>query len=245
MGSYQIEDCGHYRESTEIAGIPVYIFEDHSLALPAWGTVSSRFGMPLNIVTFDSHTDTHLSFNSHIFDVTNDAPEYGKYGLKNPIISAILENTHFKTDDFSFEDVYRITIGYLKNTEQILTGADWGYLSSYTIVNREDGVGMGYERDDRIMGYNATYLSRESWGCWSEENIDDPLVVDFDLDFFGCSTDFDDVFKQKVTPLLKRAKAITIAREPKFFEDCKTADNYTNEQALEQLLSFIRDALAD
>ena len=104
---------------------------------------------------------------------------------------------------------------------------------------------MGYERDDRIMGYNATYLSRESWACWSGENIDDPLVVDFDLDFFGCSTDFDDVFKQKVTPLLKRAKAITIAREPKFFEDCKTADNYTNEQALEQLLSFIRDALAD
>ena len=54
--------------------------------------------------------------------------------MKNPIISAILENTHFKTDDFSFEDVYRITIGYLKNTEQILTGADWGYLSSYTIA---------------------------------------------------------------------------------------------------------------
>lgn len=77
-------------------------------------------------MTYDSHMDTHLSFNSHIFDVTDEALEYGKYGLKNPIISAILENTHFKTNDFSFEDVYRITISYLKNTEQILTGVDWG-----------------------------------------------------------------------------------------------------------------------
>lgn len=96
-----------------------------------------------------------------------------------------------------------------------------------------------------MMGYNATYLSRESWEVWSGGYINDPVVVDFDLDFFGCSAEFDDNFKQKVTSLLKRAKAITIAREPKFFETCKTADDYTNEQALEQLLSFIRDALTE
>ena len=243
MPEYRIEDCYHYRESTEIAGIPVYIFEPHNLALPAWGTVSSRLGMPLNLVTFDSHTDTHLSFNSYIFDLTDEAPEYEEYGLKNPIISDVMKHTHFKIDDFCFEDVYRVTMGYLKNTEQILTGMDWGYLSSYIVINREDGSSFGYERDDQLMGYNATYLSRESWDTWSADSVQDPLVVDFDLDFFGRGSDFNEDFKQKAVPLLKRAKAITIAREPKYFEACKVDESYTNNQALRQLLSLIKESI--
>ena len=243
MSSYQIEDYERYKESIDVAGIPVYIFEDHSLALPAWGIVSSRLGMPLNLVTFDYHTDTRMPFNMYIYGLTRKTPEFGKDIFKNPYVYSLLENARVRIGDFSFEDVYRITVDYLKNTEQILSGVNFGYLSSYTIVNRYDH--FDYERVDRQNGYNATYLSRESWTNWSDTSINDPLVVDFDLDFFGCSTDFDDAFKQKVTPLLKRAKAITIAREPQFFEYCKTADDYTNEQALEQLLSFIRDALIE
>lgn len=93
------------------------------------------------------------------------------------------------------------------------------------------------------MGYNATYLSRESWDNWSAEAVQDPLVVDFDLDFFGCSSDFDDAFKQRVVPLLKRAKAITIAREPKYFRDCRVDESYTNDQVLNQLLSLIKESI--
>ena len=242
MASYQIEDCKLYRQSIQISGIPVYIFEEHHLALPAWGTVSSRLGTPLNLVTFDSHTDTHLSFNRHIFEVTGAAPPLGMYGWKNPVISSLLNGRHVRREDFSFEDVFRLTLGYLKNTEQILTGADWGYLASYTVITRSDHP--DYARDDRLMGYDAAYLSKASWDSWSGEQVREPLLADFDLDFFGCSTDFDGTFRAKAAPLGRRADACTIAREPSFFDECKTSPDYTNVQALEQLVSFLREVLS-
>ena len=47
----------------------------------------------------------------------------------------------------------------------------------------------------------------------------------------------------KITPLIKRAVAITIAKEPSFFESCRTDEHYTNEQALTHLLHCIRNIL--
>ena len=139
--------------------------------------------------------------------------------------------------------MWSISVSDLKNTEQILCGVDFGYLLSYMVVNREDGVGSGYEKDDRRAGYQATYISRESWDEWNVELMPEPLIVDFDLDFFGSPNDFDDKFENKVAPLLKKAVAITIAKEPKYFECCKTQENYTVEAALTQLLDFIEEAL--
>lgn len=244
MSIYTIEECFLYKDSIKIAGLPIYIFDDHSMALPAWGVCSSRLGKPLNLITFDSHTDTHPSFNSFVVDQTGKCAGLWHRGLKNPEIKKLLENVHYCADDFCFEDVYKITVSYLKNSEQILTGVDLGYLSSYVVVTKERDESLGYERDDRMLGYNATYLSRESWDQTKINAISDPLVVDFDLDFFGASSDFDEEFIANITPLIKRATAITIAREPKFFEICRTEENYTNEMALAQLLNFIRSVLS-
>lgn len=66
MPEYRIEDSIYYRESTEIAGLSVYIFEFHNLALPAWGTVSSRLGAPLKLVTFLMHTRTRTPHSMDI-----------------------------------------------------------------------------------------------------------------------------------------------------------------------------------
>ena len=95
-----------------------------------------------------------------------------------------------------------------------------------------------------MLGYDATNLSRESWNQAIFSKINDPLVVDFDLDFFGAASDFDEEFIAKITPLVKRAVAITIAREPYFFESCRTDKHYTNEQALSHLLHCIRNILS-
>lgn len=244
MSMYTIEECTLYKDSITIAGIPIYIFDDHSMALPAWGVCSSRLGRPLNLITFDSHTDTHLSFHSYVFDQTGETANCRHLGLKNPEIRELLKGVHYRSNDFCFEDIYKITVGYLQNDEQILTGMDLGYLSSYAVITKEEGTGAGYERDDRMLGYAATYLSKESWNQEIVDTIADPLVVDFDLDFFGASSDFDKEFLSKIVPLIKRATAITIAKEPKFFESCRTDENYTNEMALTQLLNFIKSALS-
>ena len=128
MSIYTIEECFLYKDSIKIAGLPIYIFDDHSMALPAWGVCSSRLGKPLNLITFDSHTDTHPSFNSFVVDQTGKCAGLWHRGLKNPEIKKLLENVHYCADDFCFEDVYKITVSYLKNSEQILTGVDLGYL---------------------------------------------------------------------------------------------------------------------
>lgn len=241
MGKYTIEGCSMYKDSVVIAGVPIYIFDDHSMALPAWGVCCSRLGQKLNLITFDSHTDTHPSFNSYIFDQTGEAADLWHRGTKNPEIVKLLEGVNYQFDNFCFEDIYKITVGYLKNSEQILAGVDLGYLSSYTVVTKDAGVGLEYERDDRMLGYNATYLSREACNQKVVDTVCDPVVVDFDLDFFGEALDFN--FLTEVVPLIKRAVAITIAKEPRFFEYCKTDECYTNEMALTQLLNFIRDVL--
>lgn len=243
MRMYTIEECSLYKDSIIISGIPVYIFDEHNMALPAWGVSCSRLRQPLNLVTFDKHADTHPSFHSYVFDQTGEAADSTHLGLNNPEINVILKSMHYQPNDFCFEDVFKIAADYLENDEHILAGMDLGYLSSYTVVTREGDEALGYEHDDRMLGYNATYLSRESWDQEMFSNIGDPLVVDFDLDFFGAAIDFDEEFITKITPLIKRAVAITIAKEPSFFESCRTDEHYTNEQALTHLLHCIRNIL--
>ena len=243
MNEYKIEECFTYSGSREIGGTPVYIFEEHNMALPAWGVVCDRISKPAHLVTFDSHTDTHLGLKSYVKEKTGKFPKPFKYGLKDPVIKDLLSNVHFQIGDFSFKDVWSIAESLLKNTEQVLCGVDFGYLLSYVVVNRKDGCGSELEREDRLAGYQATYISRESWGNWSTEQIPEPLIVDFDLDFFGSSNDFDVHFKNVVAPLIKKAVAITIAKEPKYFDYCRTQDSYTVDTALTQLIDFIKEVL--
>lgn len=243
MREYTIEECSMYKDSIKIADVPIYIFDDHSLALPAWGVCSSRLQQKLNLVTFDSHTDTNLSFQHYLSTQTDKHADYSNLGLKNPEIKKLFEGVRYQVDNFSFEDIYKVAVNYLINSEQILTGVDLGYLSSYTVVTKEEGSGPVYQHDDRQAGYNSTYLSREFWNQEVIDGIYDPVIVDFDLDFFGAASDFDEAFISAIAPLIKRAVAITIAREPKYFECCKTDEQYTNEMALTQLLNCIRSVL--
>ena len=64
-----------------------------------------------------------------------------------------------------------------------------------------------------------------------------------DLTIHAHPNDFDDELKSKVAPLLKKAVAITIAKEPQFFEACRTQEGYTVEEALTQLMDFIKETL--
>lgn len=56
--SYSIEDCSVYRECVDINGVPIYIFEEHNMALLACGTICSKIGTGVNLITFDTHMDT-------------------------------------------------------------------------------------------------------------------------------------------------------------------------------------------
>ena len=226
--SYSLEMCNYYTKR-EIKSKPIFLFDDHNMALPIWGTYAAMYG-PMNLVTFDTHTDTHCAF-------TQLMQRYGKHSdynynkmLNTPEVKAYLTGMKYKREEFSFEDVYRYSFEIL-NTEQILTGVAFGYLKSYTVRCHNEG----YEEDDRQNGYDATYL------CDSDKRtplIRIPLVLDIDLDFFRTPAELDDTFLNYIQPCFDTACAVTIAREPRFFASEREDEKFTNKEAESMLLDL-------
>ena len=75
-------------------------------------------------------------------------------------------------------------------------------------------------------------------------SVQSPIVLDFDLDYFNSRRDFSEAFIEMVSPLIKRAEVITVAREPKFFEMCKTDCAFELDEALSMLSNIIKNALS-
>lgn len=238
---YTLEKCSLY-DVKFIKDIPIVLFKEHNMALLVWGTYSSRLGSLLNLVTFDFHTDTHNAFNSYLMD-KDISIEYGESVLQKPVVKKLLEWCKFKREEFCFEDVFKLSHEYIKNSEQILTAYSMEYIESYTVVHRDDAY--GYEEDDRLCGFNAKYINALDFTINDLNNISTPIALDFDLDYFRNKNDLDDCFFQKVESLIKKASVITIAREPKYFGYCKTDVDFSVCQAEEMLLSSIRKVLND
>ena len=70
-----------------------------------------------------------------------------------------------------------------------------------------------------------------------------PFILDFDLDYFTSSNMFDAVLVNNLSFLIKNAIAITIAREPHYFELEKTETDFNNDDALHLLLNLIQTAI--
>lgn len=227
---YSIESCSLYNLET-YKGKDIITFKEHNMALPIWGTYSTKIRQKLNMITFDSHTDTHSPFNSYLCE-NNVEQELFVKNIELPMIKSILSSKHYSTSYFSFEDIFKITVGYITNTEQILTAFDFGYLNSYTVIHRD---GVGYEDDDLMNGYNAKYVEADNVFEFDFSSIPKPIALDFDLDYFRNRLDFSDSFFELITPLIEHASVITIAREPKFFDYCRNDETFSIVEA-ERLL---------
>lgn len=237
--SYKLEDCSLYKQ-TKILGKDIYIFDSHNMALPVWGTYSNRLGTACSLVTFDSHTDTHSPFTAEIVSSSIDH----EVSMDHIVVKKILKGRHYKKDDFNFEDVFKLAVDRLKNDEHILAAVEFDYLDSYTIVCREDDkTTTEYQREDRLRGYAATYYTSGEQYTVDFSDIKQPIILDFDLDYFVCKGNFNKKFEKCITPLVNNAIVITIARERDFFETCKIEDDYKNEQAVEELLKMIKRIL--
>ena len=239
MGHYNLEECSLY-SYIQIANKDIYIFDSHNMALPVWGTYSSRNNAEFNLVTFDSHTDTRPAFATEILNRTDF-----HFESERRIAKEILKGKHYRTDDFDFEDVFKISCNYVMNDEHIMTAEYFGYIKSYYIICDLDAFeAKSYERDDQVSGYSAQYFTREQQSQIKYEDIDMPLILDFDLDYFISDNCIDDKFVQAITPLVKNATVITIAREPEYFEKCKKQQSYTCEKAQKDVLMMIEQILS-
>ena len=239
MGEYILEECSLY-EHKQIKGKDVYIFDSHNMALPVWGMYSHRMNMAFNLVTFDSHTDTRLPFTAEVTANSYD----NIIRPTHPVIKKILKGKKYKKSEFSFEDVFKLAVSYVKNDEHIQTADFFGYIKSYNVIcGLDDFEARSYERDDRVMGYDARYYIRKDLKEVDLSYVDVPIILDFDLDYFIWEGCFSDTFENIIAPLVKNATVITIAREPNFFDECKIIDDFTCEMALERLLTLIEKIL--
>ncbi|MBE5893378.1 MAG: hypothetical protein E7286_08340 [Lachnospiraceae bacterium] len=239
MEKYTLEDCSMYTH-LQIKNKDVYIFEAHNMALPVWGTYSDRYQTEFNLITFDSHTDTRTPFTAEVISRSNDF----EVSPKHPVVKDILKGKHYKKDEFCFEDVFKIALQYVRNDEHILTADYFGYIKSYNVIcDLDDFEAKGYESDDRVRGYDAKYFVREQQSKINYNDIELPIILDFDLDYFIHDNCINEELKKAIAPLVKNATLITIAKEPEYFEQCKMQNDYTNKKALEDLLLMIEQVL--
>lgn len=239
MKEYTLEDSSLYT-IYNICDKPIIVFDDHNMALPVWGTFSSRNNFSFNLVTFDYHTDTHPPFNSYLIDLDVDRIPGNKV-LDIPVVKQLLDGCHLSFADFSFEDIYKLSCSILKNTEHILTACALGYLKSYTIIHRDDA--WGYEDDDRFNGLDARYIESDIFATLGPLNASVPIALDFDLDYFRSEDDLSDGYFEKISYLVKNASIITIAREPKYFEACKSDPKFSLCQSEELLINGLKTIL--
>lgn len=235
MSEYTIEKCSQYKKE-EIKGIPVYIFDEHNMALPAWGTVASRAGQGLNLLTFDSHTDT---FNAFLRMVKNSQP--GEDTFYNAIVQEFLSNKKYSLTDFCFGDVF--VIGHsLWNDEHIKAACRMGYLNSYFVVHRQISAST-YHVQDQYDGFNATYVYTDDFCAESVNGINAPIALDFDLDYFINAESFSPVITDAIAQLKAKIQVITIAREPRYYGICCKESGLSVDESLSKLLELLKSFL--
>ena len=156
----------------------------------------------------------------------------------------VLSLYHSKADDFDFEDTFCLAMELVAHDEQIMVADYYDYINGYTIFcgMSEDDANR-YQTDDRVGGQNATYYMKNKILEMAEKDIqalcNTLFILDFDLDYFTHPSIINSKFHENVGKLVRHAVAITIAKEPEYFDREKTDQKFLNEHALEMLLNLI------
>lgn len=227
---------------------PIVLFENHNMAFPVWGCISSNLQKELTLITLDTHADTRPPFAR---ELTNNYShligEPGKIFKKD-----ILSKYNCFRNDFLCEDAYRLAVDYIAHDEHIQTACYFRYIDKYFIFCNLDP----YEREgrqdmDRDDGFDATYYGKNDIQSLSQQDIElmcnEQYILDIDLDYFTSKNLFENqALISNLTPIIQNATCITIAKEPKYFEIEKDIDeiDYTNTDALKLLLNLINNCLS-
>lgn len=240
---YSLEMCSFY-EIKQIEQKKIIIFDSHNMALPAWGTIRQNSAVPLHLISFDTHTDTRAAFAREVIKMYS---LYDKSSCEK-FKTNVLSKYHCNANSFVFEDAFRLAVELVAHDEQIMVADYYDYINGYTIFcDLSEDDASWYQSDDRLNGQNATYYTKKRIEDMQDTDIEalcnSPFILDFDLDYFTYPDIINAVFRKNVGTLIKNAVAITIAREPEYFDREKIDEQFSNEQALEMLLNFIAQEL--
>ena len=241
--AYSLEGCSAYQIKS-IQDKEVIIFDSHNMALPAWGTIRQKYDSPLHLISFDTHADTRAAFTREIMK------EYSVYDKLScgRFKKEFLSFYSCAATNFSFEDTFRLAIELVAHDEQIMVADYLDYISGFTVFcDLSEDDANWQQRDDRLGGQNATYYTKYKILEMEEDDIQTlcstPFILDFDLDYFTHPSIINPEFRKNVGELVRHAVAITIAKEPEYFDLEKTYKEFRNDQALEMVLNLIAQEL--
>lgn len=224
----EINDC--YEGSDVVAGKRIFVFEKHNMALPVWGYVAHELNQKLNLITFDTHTDTIPPFSSYKLRY----PIYGKLEIdkikSNPKL--------YFGSQFCFNELFNVSKKYICNAEHIETAIELKHLQSFKVVYRRDEV----EEFDFVKESYAQYFHYDKINWNDLYKTPSPLVLDFDLDYFHDIKEMGEEFVSKIRSLIERAEVITIALETDCFYET-AVNGFSLEDAFEILCQIIKDIL--
>ena len=241
--AYSLEKCSAY-QIKQIEHKEIIIFDSHNMALPAWGTIRQNRELPLHLISFDTHADTRAAFAREIIKEYSVYDNFSCEKFKKLVLSKF----HCNANNFVFEDTFCLAVELVAPDEQIMVADYYDYINGYTIFcDLSEDDANWYQTDDRLNEQNATYYTKNRILDMQENNIQAlcsiPFILDFDLDYFTHPNIINADFQKNVGTLIRHAVAITIAREPEYFNREKADEQFSNDQALEMLLNFITQEL--
>lgn len=122
----------------------VYVFESHHYALFPWAELKRKYeDMPLNLFSFDYHTDIHEPFLDYCYD------------RKSNKLNRDKSEEMVREIDFHSDNSIRDAILKLKNDEHIKTAISCGILSHAFIIAQEGKEKpLSYEESKRLDDMN-------------------------------------------------------------------------------------------
>lgn len=220
----------------------VYIFDKHHFALPIWALGIDNNKRPINLISFDYHTDTVAPFNKYAFK------KIYREGL-NSVLKDVFEQANEiqiqRLNQIDSNDLNSLlnAVEDLEHDEHITTAHDIGIINQYHILNKSDETPMfndEYLYKNEFYNYELNEIEHIS--CLDDEFINQsgfnkpigPFILDFDLDYFPTRKSFNPINISIIKELIEEAEIITITREKECFDDLKHED--MDVQEAERLL---------
>ena len=216
----------HLRQ-IDLGGKILSIVDNHQYALLVWAREAIALGVPLTLVSVDYHPDTNPPFWLQA---------YQKAMAVDPLREAELVKKfeHRVMADIDPGDLETLgkKMALMRNDEHINTGMCLGYLKDYHMINCMErhcyASGTHYLVPEPYFGVlkDAAFLAAGFSPEKFLKDLEGPLVVDMDLDYFMRAQDFtyDAGAMAGFSALCRRAALITSARSQTYFEHLRRED---------------------
>ena len=245
-----------------IKGKKVCIVDSHNYVFPIWAQhYYLNCEKPCNLITFDFHSDTMKSFLRYIFKNNSklDLNDYKKFEELNKE----------RISNININDMHSLILAAdeLKNDEHIDAACKLDIINEFhTVINgptyckdyyHENGFSYNskpcYSLCPRRIICNGDCTNPKKYYSMILSDITfkdikftipkNPIILDFDLDYFPCRSSLTPANSSILNSLIKKADIITIAREKDCFNYSRKEDDFNNDEAESLLLKLIERAL--